>query len=44
VSLDHLHRPREARDYYQRALALARTRGATFDTAAAQARATQLGR
>lgn len=44
VCLDHLHRPREAADYYQRALALARTRGASFDTAAAQARVNQLGR
>ena len=44
VSLDHLHRPREALEYYQRALALARTRGASFDGAAAQARAAQLGR
>jgi tetratricopeptide (TPR) repeat protein len=43
VSLDHLHRSREALDYYRRALALARTRGASFDPAAAQARATQLG-
>lgn len=44
VALDHLHRGREALEYYQRALALARTRGASFDPAAAQARATQLGR
>ena len=43
VSLDHLHRGREALDYYQRALTLARTRGASFDPAAAQARAAQLG-
>jgi tetratricopeptide (TPR) repeat protein len=43
VSLDHLHRPREALEFYRRALALARTRGASFDPAAAQARATQLG-
>ena len=44
VSLDHLHRAREALDYYQRALTLARTRGASFDPAAAQARAAQLAR
>ena len=44
VSLDHLHRSREALDYYQRAIALARARGASFDVAAAQARAAQLGR
>lgn len=44
VSLDHLHRSREALDYYQRAIALARVRGASFDVPAAQARAAQLGR
>jgi tetratricopeptide (TPR) repeat protein len=44
VSLDHLHRGREALDYYQRAIAAARARGASFDVSAAQARATQLGR
>ncbi len=44
VSLDHLHRAREALGYYQRAVDLARTRGASFDPAAAQARAAQLAR
>jgi tetratricopeptide (TPR) repeat protein len=44
VSLDHLHRTREALAYYQRAVTLARTRGASFDPAAAQARAAQLAR
>ena len=43
VGLDHLHRGREALDYYRRALTLARTRGASFDAAAVQARAAQLG-
>ena len=43
VGLDHLHRGREALDYYRRALTLARTRGASFDAAAAQARAAHLG-
>jgi len=42
VSLDHLRQPRLALDYYQRALALAKARGASFDTAAAEARAAQL--
>lgn len=44
VSFDHLHQPRQALDYYQRAISLARQRGASFDFAAAQARAAQLGR
>jgi tetratricopeptide (TPR) repeat protein len=44
VSFDHLHQARQALDYYQRAIALARSRGASFDVAAAQARAAQLGR
>ena len=42
VSLDHLRQPRLALEYYQRALALAKTRGASFDAAAAEARAAQL--
>jgi tetratricopeptide (TPR) repeat protein len=44
VSLDHLRQPKLALEYYQRALALARTRGASFDLNAAEARAAQLGR
>lgn len=44
VSFDHLHQSRQALEYYQRALALARQRGASFDLAAAQTRAAQLGR
>jgi len=43
VSLDHLRQPKVALEYYRRALALAKTRGASFDTAAAQARVEQLG-
>jgi tetratricopeptide (TPR) repeat protein len=42
VSLDHLRQPRLALEYYRRAIALAKTRGASFDAAAAQARAAQL--
>ena len=42
VSLDHLRQPRLALEYYQRALGLAKARGASFDTAAAEARAAQL--
>jgi tetratricopeptide (TPR) repeat protein len=44
VSLDHLRQPRLALEYYQRALALAKARGASFDVVAAEARAAQLGR
>jgi tetratricopeptide (TPR) repeat protein len=44
VSLDHLRQPRLALEYYKRALALARTRGASFDLVAAEARTAQLGR
>ena len=44
VSLDHLRQPRLALEYYRRAVALAKTRGASFDPAAAQARAAQLDR
>jgi len=42
VSLDHLRQPRLAREHYQRAVALAEKRGASFDVAAARARAAQL--
>lgn len=44
VSFDHLHQGRQALDFYQRAIALARSRGASFDLAAAEARVTQLRR
>ena len=43
VSLDHLRQPKLALEYYQRAVALAANRGASFDTAAARARIAQLG-
>jgi tetratricopeptide (TPR) repeat protein len=43
VSLDHLRQPKLALEYYQRAVALASSRGASFDTAAARARIAQLG-
>jgi Flp pilus assembly protein TadD len=42
VSLDHLRQDKLALEYYQRALALAATRGASFDLSAARARAGQL--
>ena len=42
VSLDHLRKPRQAFDYYQRAIALFPKRGASFDLGAAKARATEL--
>ena len=42
VSLDQLRQPRLALEYYRRALTLAKTRGASFDAAAAQARIAQL--
>ena len=42
VSLDQLHQPRLALEYYQRALNLAQKRAASFDTEAARARAQQL--
>lgn len=42
VSLDHLRKPRQALDYYQRAIALFPKRGASFDLGAAKARATEL--
>ena len=44
VSLDHLRQNRQAFDYYQRAIALAEKRGASFDLAAARTRAAQLGK
>jgi tetratricopeptide (TPR) repeat protein len=44
VSLDHLRQPRLALEYYKRALALAKARGASFDFVAAETRAAQLGR
>ena len=44
VALDHLRQPKLALDYYRRALALAKARGAGFDVSAAEARAAQLGR
>ena len=43
VSLDHLRQPKLALEYYQRAVALAANRGASFDAAAARARIAQLG-
>jgi Flp pilus assembly protein TadD len=43
VSLDHLRQPKLALEYYQRAVALAANRGASFDTAAARTRIAQLG-
>jgi tetratricopeptide (TPR) repeat protein len=42
VSLDHLRQPALARQYYERAVALATARGASFPLEAAQARAAQL--
>jgi tetratricopeptide (TPR) repeat protein len=44
VSLDHLRQPKQALEYYKHAIALARTHGASFNLAAAEARAAQLGR
>ncbi len=44
VSLDHLRKPREALDYYQRAIGLSQKRSASFDLAAAKARAAELAR
>jgi tetratricopeptide (TPR) repeat protein len=43
VALDHLRQPRLAREYYQRALALAEKRSASFDAALARARVSALG-
>jgi tetratricopeptide (TPR) repeat protein len=42
VSLDQLRQPTLALQYYERAIALAKARGASFDLAAAQKRAAQL--
>lgn len=44
VSFDHLRQSRPALEHYQRAIALAEKRGASFDLAAARARVAQLGR
>jgi Tfp pilus assembly protein PilF len=44
VSLDHLRQPKQALEYYKHAIALARTRGASFDIAGAEARVGQLSR
>ena len=44
VSLDHLRQPRQALDYYQRAIGLSEKRGASFDVAAARLRAAELAR
>ena len=44
ISLDHLRQPKLALEYYQRAIALAKARGARFDLAAAEARVAQLSR
>jgi tetratricopeptide (TPR) repeat protein len=44
VSLDHMRQQNLALDYYRRALALAKARGASFDAAAAEARIAQLSR
>jgi len=44
ISLDHLRQPKLALDYYQRAIALAKARGARFDLAAAESRVAQLSR
>jgi tetratricopeptide (TPR) repeat protein len=43
VSLDQMRKPRQALDYYRRALALAGSRSAAFNAAAAQARVKELG-
>jgi tetratricopeptide (TPR) repeat protein len=44
VSFDHLRQSRPALEHYQRAIALAEKRGASFDLAAARARVAQLGK
>jgi tetratricopeptide (TPR) repeat protein len=44
VSLDRLHKPRIASEYYQRALALAERRGASFERAAVEKRVQELAR
>jgi tetratricopeptide (TPR) repeat protein len=43
VSLDHLRQPKLALEYYERALALAEKRGASFELATARSRVQQLG-
>jgi tetratricopeptide (TPR) repeat protein len=44
VSLDHLRQQNLALEYYRRAVALAKARGASFDAAAAETRIAQLSR
>jgi Flp pilus assembly protein TadD len=44
VSLDHLRQAKQALEYYKHAIALARTRGAGFDVAAAEVRVAQLSK
>ena len=44
VSLDHMRQPRQALDYYQRAILLSQKRGASFDLGAAKTRASELSR
>ena len=44
VSLDHLRQATQALEYYQRAIALAQKRGASFELAAVRARVAQLAR
>jgi tetratricopeptide (TPR) repeat protein len=44
VSLDHLRQPRQALEYYQRAVALGEKHGASFMLDAARARAAELAR
>jgi Flp pilus assembly protein TadD len=44
VSLDQLRQPKLALEYYQRAITLAKARGARFDVAGAETRAAQLAR
>jgi tetratricopeptide (TPR) repeat protein len=44
VSLDHMRQPRQALDYYRRAITLAEKRGASFNLDAARNRAAQLAK
>ena len=44
VSLDHLRQAKQALEYYKHAIALARSRGASFDVAAAEGRVAQLSK
>jgi tetratricopeptide (TPR) repeat protein len=44
VSLDHMRQQALALEYYQRAIALAEKRGASFDVAGARSRAAKLGK